>query len=122
MEKDLRRHIAYVENALSGKSGNTDWQALGEYSRTQIGYFQNERRVHLFIMFFFAFMFFVSVIAVLFVQYLTDVTILYSLTIVCAILLIMLCFYVRHYFVLENGVQKLYRLDAEITKKGKLSA
>jgi hypothetical protein len=40
-----------------------------------------------------------------------------GLLLVSAILLVMLGFYVAHYFVLENGVQKLYQLEKEIMKR-----
>lgn len=40
-----------------------------------------------------------------------------GLLLVSAILLVMLGFHIGHYFVLENGVQKLYRLEKEITQR-----
>jgi hypothetical protein len=110
MEKYLKEHINFIENTLKKESGNFDWRALSDFNRTQIGFFQHERWVHLLITLFFGLMFFGSVIAELWLMNT-------GLLAVGAILLIMLGFYIGHYFVLENGVQKLYRLEKEIAQR-----
>jgi hypothetical protein len=109
MEKYLKEHIDFIENILRKESSNFDWSALSDFNRTQIGFFQHERLIHLLITLFFGLMFFISVIAEL---WLVNA----GLLIVGAILLVMLSFYIRHYFILENGVQKLYQLEKEIAE------
>jgi fatty acid desaturase len=107
MAEYLREHIRLVEEALRKQKTKIDWKALSEFNRMQIGFFQHERLVHLLITFFFAFMFVSITIAGL-------MLVSGGLLIISLILLVMLIFYVWHYFILENGVQKLYRLEKEI--------
>jgi len=109
MQKALRQHIIFIENALKEKDRDFDWQALSDFHRTQIGFFQHERLVHLLVTLFFGVMFFLIVIAQLLMTNM-------GLLIISVILLVMLGFYIWHYFVLENGVQKLYELDKKIAK------
>ena len=73
----------------------------------QIGFFQHERLIHLIVTVTFALLTVGSMIACLFVQQLG----LYCLTVLFLILLIP---YIRHYYILENGVQKLYALYEEM--------
>lgn len=114
MQKALKKHIIFIENALKVKDRDFDWQALSDFHRAQIGFFQHERLVHLLVTLFFGVMFFLVVVAQLL---LTNA----GLLIVSVILLVMLGFYIWHYFVLENGVQKLYELDKKIAKHFEIS-
>lgn len=109
MKKCLKEHIILIENTLIKEKGNFNWNALSDFNQKQIRIFQHERLVHLLITLFFGLIFFGSIVVELF---LLNV----GLLIISIILLIMLPFYVWHYFVLENGVQKLYQLDKKIDK------
>jgi len=121
MEKYLKEHISFIEKALQKENDNFDWNVLSDFNRTQIGFFQHERLAHLWITFFFGLMFFISVIAELWLIN-TRYDLIFSntgLLVISVILLVMLGFYVVHYFILENGVQKLYRLEKEIAKRSR---
>jgi len=109
MKKSLKEHVNFIENILQKENNSFDWSALSDFNRTQIGFFQHERLVHLLITLFFGLIFFGSVITELFLMNL-------GILIISIILLIVLPFYVWHYFVLENSVQKLYELEKEIAK------
>ena len=125
MEKDLRKHISFIEDTLRKESDGFDWDTLKDYNRTHIGFFKHERLVHLLITFFFGLMFFLSVVAdlLLIINNNLQLSSGIGLLVVSIVLLIMLVFYVLHYFVLENGIQKLYRLDGEIVKRsGKIGS
>lgn len=111
MEKYLKEHIEFMEKALQKESPNFDGKTLGDFNRTQIGFFQHERLIHLLVTLFFGLIFFTSVVINLWLVNTGILTI-------SVILVIMLGFYIRHYFVLENGVQKLYRLEKEIIQRG----
>ena len=113
MSEFLKSHIKFIEEALKKQKKGFDWEALSEYNRVQIGFFQHERLIHLLVTFFFATVLFVCVIAELFIFS-------FGLLIVGFLLLIMVVFYVFHYYELENGVQKLYRLEKEIKKRSSL--
>lgn len=121
MEKYLKEHIIFIEKTLQKENQNFNWDALSDFNQRQIGFFQHERWVHLWITFFFGLMFFNSVIAELWLANSGDNLIFFngSLLVINAILLVMLGFYIGHYFVLENGIQKLYRLEKEIIKRGR---
>lgn len=110
MKKYLKTQINFIEESLAKEGADFDWSSLRAEHRTQIGFLQHERLVHLLVMLFFGLVFFLASAFGLF---------LYSLEflVLSGILLILLIFYVAHYFVLENGVQKLYRLDKEISEK-----
>lgn len=114
MQKALKQHIIFIENALKVKDRDFDWQALSDFHRAQIGFFQHERLIHLLVTLFFGIMFFFSVIVQLLLTNL-------GLLAISLILVIMLGFYIRHYFFLENGVQKLYELDKKIAKHFEIS-
>ncbi|HRY52632.1 MAG TPA: hypothetical protein P5089_02140 [Candidatus Portnoybacteria bacterium] len=109
MKKYLKNHINFIEGILAKEGAAFDWSSLRESHRIQIGFLQHERLIHLLVTLFFGVVFFFSVTFGLFLGYLEFLAL-------SAILLVMLVFYVWHYFVLENGVQKLYRLDNEISE------
>lgn len=107
MKKFLKEHILFIENILQKEKKDFDWQALVDFHRVQIGFLQHERLAHLLITLFFGLVFFGSIIAQL-------ILVNIGLMAASVILLGMLSFYIWHYFILENGVQKLYQLDKKI--------
>ena len=110
MEKSLRDHKAFVSDALEKNGDGYDWQALSEYNLMQIGFFQHERLIHLLVTFFFG--------AVLIAFAVSGLVLMNLWFLVIAVIsLILSIFYIRHYFLLENGVQKLYSLEREILKR-----
>ena len=102
-------HIGLMEKVLASEkhAGKlADWLA---YNRVQIGFLQHERLIHLLVTLFVALFLIIIILASLFYP---------SLYFLMAggVLLILLVFYLKHYYALENGVQKLYRLDREIER------
>lgn len=67
----------------------------------QIGFFQHERLVHLIVTITFALLIMMSVMGFLALMQ-------PGLLVLSILLLVLLVPYVRHYYILENGVQKLY--------------
>lgn len=119
MKKYLKEHIDYIEHILRKEKNNFSWKTLSNFNEMQIGFFQHERLIHLLVTFFFGLLFFGSIVTELFLINLGNNLIFLSLSflVVGVILLILLVFYIWHYFVLENGVQKLYKLQKEIMKR-----
>jgi hypothetical protein len=119
MKKFLKEHIDFIENVLQKEDADFDWGALSDFNRTQIGFFQQERLIHLLVTLFFGLIFFASIVTELFLLNVGDSAAVLSagFLAVNVILLVMLGFYVGHYFFLENGVQKLYQLEKEIIKR-----
>jgi hypothetical protein len=108
--KYLKEYEILIKDKLADKKANLDWQSLQNYHRAQIQFFQHERLIHLLVTLTYA-------LATLIVFGLTLSFPNFGIVILNAILLIMLIFYVQHYFALENGVQRLYFLDQAIAQR-----
>lgn len=110
MVKELKEHINFIEGLIRKNKRGFDWRTLQVLHRTRIGFFQHERLIHLLITMLFGVVLFLDVLGILLTGNL-------GLIILAPVLMIMTVLYVWHYFCLENGVQKLYRLDVEIEKR-----
>jgi hypothetical protein len=106
----MKRHELYMQEMLGKNLHGEALKDLLEYHAKQIQWMQHERMAHLMTMLF------VCLFALLSLGY-----ILLNPTVPCFILsglLIMLsAAYVIHYYRLENGVQKWYRLSNEIRNR-----
>jgi hypothetical protein len=110
MEKYLKRHEAFIRQQLASPGDGTDWQALARFHRTQIGYMQHERLIHLFVTLFF------GLCALLLFLFL----LLHPQAVAGVLILLVLALlvpYLVHYFRLENGVQRWYALANEIDRR-----
>jgi hypothetical protein len=94
----MRRYVLAHEKFLS--DNNYDSQLL-EYHMMQISFVQHERLIHLLVLMLTSILFIMSII----IFYIT-VDLLIGLIVV--VLFILELFYIRHYFFLENHVQKWY--------------
>ena len=113
MEKRLKQYIVYLESL-----GSEHWSKLTEEqkqeklesARLQIAWFQHERLVHLIVTMTFAVMMVMSIIGGILAEYI-------PLFILGGAFLILLAPYIRHYYILENGVQQMYRLYDKLADK-----
>jgi hypothetical protein len=110
MEKYLLEHINLMGKILASEKNPNKLMAWLAYNRVQIGFLQHERLIHLLVTLFVALFLMIIILASLFYP-----SIYFFIT--GSMLLILLVFYLRHYYALENGVQKLYRLDQELEKR-----
>ena len=78
----------------------------------QIGFFQHERLIHLIVTVTFALLLMLAVLASLFLPQL-------PLFLLILLLLVLLIPYIRHYYILENGVQRLYQYYDVLRETGK---
>ncbi|MDE5820368.1 MAG: hypothetical protein K2N41_03730 [Lachnospiraceae bacterium] len=109
MEKRLKNYLAAMDALLASLEGtrpeqrsdvpNTD-DMLREHL-TQIQFFQHERLIHLIVTCLFAILAFAAFFALFF-------TMNAGLFVLFAALLVLLVPYIRHYYILENGVQRMY--------------
>lgn len=122
MDKKLRLYELYLQTTLADFSAKKsvpagDIDRLISLHRDKIHEFQHERLVHLLVTFFFGglLLFFcgVSIIFSLLPLYDQGVTLTLLSSLIAFILLIVELFYIRHYYQLENGVQ---RLEAQTDK------
>lgn len=87
-----------------------DYERLLSHHLEQISFFQHERLIHLLVTVLFALLTFAAF-------FLCLLTFHPGLFVLFLALLILLIPYIRHYYLLENGVQKMYRQYDEIVKK-----
>ena len=89
------------KNSGQGMSEQEKKQMLDDML-IQIGFFQHERLIHLIVTVTFALLTIIAIMGTLIVPQ----PALFALVL---LLLVLLIPYIRHYYILENGVQKLYR-------------
>lgn len=119
MEKRILNYRKFMDELL------TDWESGGvpggakeiaaqkKEHLTQIGFFAHERLVHLIVTVTFALL---EVLALL----LAAVSCQISATLLALALLILLIPYIRHYYILENEIQKMYGQYDRLTELEKL--
>lgn len=108
--KWCKEHECEVDGFLKNDHGNDGLQQMLEKHEKKLQWLMHERLIHLIVLL------------------LTVMLLIFSITLlICApdtmpaslpltiIVFILVCFYVKHYFFLENTVQKWYKLDEEIT-------
>jgi membrane-bound metal-dependent hydrolase YbcI (DUF457 family) len=110
MDRYLRRHETYIRQCLEVDDPGTDWASLLAFHRTQLAFLQHERLIHLLITLFFALFVLAAITLLVFLPSL-------GAALLAGLLLALLGGYLVHYYKLENGVQRLYRLDWKLEEK-----
>lgn len=108
MTKYFLEYLAFLDAALEDE--HTDFGRLMKIHKEKTRYFQHERFVHLFVMILFAICTIMTILAIV-------VTEKMVLTVLALMLLILLVPYIKHYWFLENNVQKLYKYYDKIAEK-----
>ena len=101
MKERILSYRKRIDTLLSEKSPDTDWNLVLEEHLVQIGFFQHERLIHLLVTLAFALFTLGGILAVFPTGELCAIV----LTVLFLVLLIP---YIRHYYLLENEVQKMY--------------
>lgn len=110
MKKRIKNYLNCIDTLLNENSADTDWQAVTEEHLVQVSFFQHERLVHLIVTVVFGLLTVMSVGIVLMTHCLS----LLALTVLLCVLLIP---YIFHYYLLENGVQRMYAQYDELLKR-----
>ena len=111
MEKRILNYRKYIDELLM--RDDLDWEAVIKEHLIQISFFQHERLIHLIVTITFAILE-VIVIGLCVVSFTLGVGLL------AIALLVLLVPYIRHYYILENEVQKMYRqYDKMVEKRDK---
>ena len=100
MTKFLTAYRQFILRAL--EDGDTDFERLLDYHREHLTFFMHERLIHLIVTVLFA----LSTVGCFIAVAVTEKLILIPLA---AALLVLLIPYIKHYYFLENTVQKMYR-------------
>ena len=106
MEKRLKRYIDTFEKLDISDLNPEQKRFLRDDLLIQIGFFQHERLIHLIVTLAFAVLTILSV-------YILILSMSVPTVLLTVLLAIMLIAYIKHYYVLENGVQKLYKIYDE---------
>lgn len=113
MEKRILAYRKRIDELLQSKEAN--WSKVLEEHLTQIGFFQHERLIHLIVTVLFAILEIMSILGIVILSALDKGNI--ALSIMTVLLLVLLIPYIRHYYILENEVQKMYGQYDELLKK-----
>ncbi len=102
MTKEIREYLEYLEGFFSAEHTESELLKLREELLRRIGFYSHERLIHLIVTMSFAVFFLLG----LFMYFTTRQTGLLVLTVMFLVLLVP---YIKHYYFLENSVQKLYK-------------
>lgn len=112
MAERIRQYLRYIDEILEDSQEGIDYSKEAKKHLVQIAFFAHERFIHL-------------IVTVIFAL-LTVLTFLYTLSapqpalfLLLLFFLILLIPYIKHYYLLENSVQKMYeQYDAMLRKAG----
>lgn len=110
MTEYLTNYMNYISDKLAKCSGRREIEEIYAEHMDKIAFMQHERIVHFLVTMLFAIVLTVFMTAMLFTQNL-------AILILVTIILVLLGFYIKHYYFLENTVQKMYRVYDEILDK-----
>lgn len=103
MERRLKNYIAYMEKLVHSDLSDEEREKIRREMLTNIGFFQHERLIHLMVTLAFAMLLAFAIWGCVVISSI-------PFYIFFALVLVLLAPYIRHYYILENGVQKLYKL------------
>ena len=109
MRKYLTEYLIYIENRLESCQSD-ELEAILREHLDKIQFMQHERLIHFLVTMLFAFMFFMSMGIFIMSENISLVLLMISI-------LGLIVPYIRHYYFLENNVQKMYYIYDEILKK-----
>lgn len=110
MEKRLKSYLEYMRKFVSKDHSMNEYVYAYNDLMIQIQFFQHERLIHLMVTLAFAIFTICGVVACSFI-------ISVPLVLLTLLFLGLLIPYVRHYYILENGVQELYKRYDHIYEK-----
>lgn len=116
MEKRILNYRRYMDEMLLRE--DADWEKLKAEHLTQIAFFQHERFIHLVVTVTFAILT-MAAICMAFALMAIGAEGGVGWLLVMMVFLVLLIPYVRHYYILENEVQKMYgQYDTLVSKMG----
>lgn len=101
MEKRLKGYLQLLEELQMEQMSESQRKEFAEKMLLQIQFFQHERLIHLIVTVTFALLTVLSIFAFLVLEQI-------GVLLLSILLLVLLVPYIRHYYILENGVQKMY--------------
>jgi hypothetical protein len=117
MENRIRKYEKFINEQLEKKTKSKN---LWQYHREMVADFQHERLVHLLIMLFFIAITLVTIVLSCILSFVTPTECWYFLIplyVLDLLLIVLSVAYVKHYYFLENHIQKLYDLTEKFLTK-----
>jgi len=116
MTEYLKNYMERVRKRLDECSDKDELAGIFAEHKDKIAFMQHERIVHFLVTMMFALILTIFMSVLLFTENL-------AILILVTIIMVLLGFYIKHYYFLENTVQKMYKVyDEMLTKKESLSA
>ena len=109
MEKRILGYVRYIDSILA-ESSIQDVESLKKEHLVQLSFFQHERLIHLIVTITFA-------ILEMFAMMMCVLSFSLGVMALAIAILILLLPYIRHYYILENQVQKMYVQYDKILEK-----
>ena len=109
MTKQIRAYLAVLEEFFSAEHPEVELLKMRTELLQRIAFYQHERLIHLIVTMSFGVFFMLSLI-----MYFTQGGI--GLLLLTVIFLVMLAAYIKHYYFLENSVQKMYLYYYKVEK------
>lgn len=110
MTEYLTNYMKYIQDKLEKCSSSPEIEEILREHLDKISFMQHERIVHFLVTMMF------SIIITVFIAVLIFTPNIPALILV-TIILVLLIFYIKHYYFLENTVQKMYRIYDSILEK-----
>lgn len=103
MKKRILAHLSYMEDILEHlkDKDENELEVIRKRHMTEIYFFMHERLIHLIVTVLFAIGTFMTLFTYLLVENV-------GLLVLALLLIVLLVPYINHYYLLENGVQKMY--------------
>lgn len=101
MTKQIKAYLAFLEHFFASEHTDDDLLRMRGDLLQRIAFYQHERLIHLIVTMSFGVFFMLSLIMCLTIGGA-------ALLVLTALFLVMLAAYIRHYYFLENSVQKMY--------------
>lgn len=112
MNKEIQLHQSYMHQQLAKTNlSSQQYDNLCSYHLARVHDFQNERLIHLLVTFFFAGLLLLSIFSLCFTP-LPELH--WPLSLLVVILGVLELAYIRHYYQLENGTQRLYAITKQL--------
>lgn len=115
MEQKIRDYEKFIAREAKRDYGTAERKRLLKMHQLMLENFQHERMIHLRVTLFFAFMAvefaLITMWSVIQFGLMLEIMPLYIVTLILVVLTV---FYVKHYYFLENHIQKLYKYTMKI--------
>lgn len=115
MTEYLTNYMKYVQQRLDSCTDSELLEEILAEHKDKIAFMQHERIVHFLVTMMFAIILTILISTLLFTQNLAVLALV-------TIMVVLIAFYIKHYYFLENTVQKMYKVyDEMLAKKETLS-